>query len=144
MFGLDTVERFVTQMKVLLGNMVIAPNKPTALLSIMTDKERNTILYDWNMTEAPWPKEKCIHELFEAQAGVVPSHIALISGENRITYAELFIEVSRVASLLASVGVTTNTPVALLLERSIETVVAIYAVLRAGGVLCASRLTLAR
>ncbi len=108
-------------------------NHPTKRNPILTKSEQKQILMEWNNTSADYPKDKCIHELFEQQAISKPSHTALISGKNHFTYGELFLEVKKLASLLVSHDVCSDTPVALLLERSSETVISIFGILRAGG-----------
>ena len=87
----------------------------------------------WNDTDAPWPEESCIHHLFETQARATPSRVALIEGERHVTYGELLEAVEELSSTLVSLGVGSDVPVALMLQRSAETVTAIYGVLHAGG-----------
>jgi len=99
----------------------------------MNPDEVNTILYEWNATDAPWPQEKCIHHLFEAQAETTPERTALIHGDHQITYGDLFDDVKKLAATLVSLEVGPDIPVVLFLERSVETVIAIYSILRAGG-----------
>lgn len=132
-FAPDTMSRFAAHFQVLLAGVAQAPDAPTASLAIMSQEESDTVVHEWNKTDAPWPSDKCIHHLFEAQAEATPSRTALIDGERQITYAELYQEIQELAARLVSLGVGADVPVALLLERSAETVVAIYSVLRAGG-----------
>ena len=133
LFAPDTICRFASNFQTLLAGVAKAPDTPAALLPIISQEESDVVLYEWNKTDAPWPTDKCIHHLFEAQAGATPSRTALIDGERHITYGELFLEVQKLAALLLSLGVGSDIPVALLIERSTETVIAIYSVLRAGG-----------
>ncbi len=103
-------------------------NHPTKRNPILTKSEQKQILVDWNDTSSDYPIDKCIHELFEQKAESAPLHTALISGKNHLTYDELFLEVKKLASILNSHNVSPDTPVALLLERSTKTVIAIYSV----------------
>jgi amino acid adenylation domain-containing protein len=99
----------------------------------LTDDELNTIIHAWNDNEAPWPRDRCIHELFEAQAAATPSHIAVIDGDCRVTYRELFNQTTLLAGRLIALGVGTDVPVCLLADRGADTIAAIYGILRAGG-----------
>ncbi|MDH3913231.1 MAG: amino acid adenylation domain-containing protein [Rhodospirillales bacterium] len=133
LFEPDTIERFGSHLRALLAGIAAAPDTAVGQLPIMSPEEAETVVSRWNASDAPWPQDACIHHLFEAQASADPSRIALIAGDRKITYGELLGRVDRVAALLVAHGVGPDVPVALLLERSVETVVAIYAVLKAGG-----------
>jgi amino acid adenylation domain-containing protein len=92
-----------------------------------------TVSDDWNATEAPWPRDRCIHDLFETQATAAPSRLAVIDGSRRVTYGELREQTMSLASMLVARGVSADVPVALLLDRGADTIAAIYGILRAGG-----------
>lgn len=132
-FELAPISRFVARFQSFLTTIASNPDDATDTLPIMSPEETNTVLYEWNETDAPWPQKQCIHQLFETQAKIRPSQTALIHGDRDITYLQLFEDVKHLATILAAQRVEADVPVALLLERSVESVVAIYGVLQAGG-----------
>ena len=87
----------------------------------------------WNRTEAAYPAERCIHELFEAQVSRTPEAIALIYEQQQLSYAQLNAQANRLARHLIDQGVGPDTRVALCVERGVHMVVGLLAVLKAGG-----------
>src|SRR2546425_12251922 len=92
-----------------------------------------TTLFRSNNTRAEYPRDKCVHELFETQVARTPEAIALASGKEEITYRELNIQAIRVAHHLRSLGVGPDVPVGVCVERSAQMVVALLGILKAGG-----------
>ncbi|KLU16148.1 hypothetical protein AFK69_19165 [Xenorhabdus sp. GDc328] len=111
-----------------------APETPVRALNILPETERALLLETWNATETPYPEQLCIHQLFEQQAEKTPVATALIAGDQTLSYMELNIRANRLARQLIEQGVYPGEHVALLLERSIELVVAQLAILKAGAV----------
>jgi amino acid adenylation domain-containing protein len=95
--------------------------------------ERWKMLVDWNATEAEYPKDRCVHELFEAQVEKNPEAIALEHKGQSLTYGELNARANRLAHHLRRLGVEPESRVVILLERSIELVVAELAILKCGA-----------
>ena len=98
----------------------------------LSDSERERILYDWNDTVAEFP-DACAHELFERQVDRDPDTIAVVFGQQRLTYRELNQRANQVAHLLRRHGVRPDTLVGVSLERSPELVIALLGVWKAGG-----------
>ncbi|BET95408.1 amino acid adenylation domain-containing protein [Xenorhabdus taiwanensis] len=92
------------------------------------------LLETWNATETPYPDHVCIHQLFEQQAEKTPTATALIAGDQLLSYAELNARANGLACQLIEQGICLGDHVAILLERSIELVVAQLAILKAGAV----------
>jgi aspartate racemase len=88
---------------------------------------------DWNHTATDYPRDRCIHELFAEVAARSPEGVALTAGGHRLSYAELDRSANRLANYLRSRGVTNETVVGVHLDRSPEMIVALLAVLKAGG-----------
>ncbi|HEY2116418.1 MAG TPA: amino acid adenylation domain-containing protein, partial [Candidatus Angelobacter sp.] len=105
-------------------------NKSGGMLS---DAERQQILYEWNRTQAEYPKGVCIHELFEAQVKRTPEATAVVFEDERVSYDELNRRANRLAHHLREKGVKPEKRVGICTERSVEMVVAVLAVLKAGG-----------
>ncbi len=116
----------------LLDRIVADPAELVATVDVLTDDEREQLLSSWHgpVTELP---SGAVPELFEAQAAATPQAVALVSGGQEVTYAELNARANGLALRLVEAGVGTETPVAVLLERSPALVIALLAVLKAGG-----------
>ncbi|HEY2515808.1 MAG TPA: amino acid adenylation domain-containing protein, partial [Polyangiaceae bacterium] len=87
----------------------------------------------WNATARDYPRGDCLHDLFEAQARRTPDAVAVTHGDRTIRYAELDARANQLAHHLQSLGVGPEVLVGISLERSIELVVALLAVFKAGG-----------
>ena len=99
----------------------------------MTDAERHRILVEWNTTGKPYPADKCVQELVEAQAEKNPDALAVVQEGRQLSYAELNARANQLARALRHKGVGRDVPVAICLKRSLELPVALLAVLKAGG-----------
>lgn len=87
----------------------------------------------WNRTEAPWPSDRCIHQLFEDQVRKTPEAIAVEFNDATLTYRELNERANQLAHFLRQLGVRPDSLVGISLERSLEVVVGVYGILKAGG-----------
>ncbi|MFA1627698.1 amino acid adenylation domain-containing protein, partial [Rhizobium mongolense] len=110
-----------------------APNTPVRELDILPADERSYLLEELNRTEADYPSDLCIHELFEAQVQKAPDAVALVFEEQSICYGELNAQANRLAHHLIALGVKPDQPVAICVERSPAMVVGVLAILKAGG-----------
>ncbi|NHB90237.1 non-ribosomal peptide synthetase, partial [Photorhabdus tasmaniensis] len=131
-------ERICGYMQQALESLVAAleqvPEMPVRALEILPEAERTLLLKTWNATETVYPDVLCIHQLFEQQVEKAPEATALIAGEKTLSYTELNARANRLARQLIEQEVCPGDHVALLLERSMELVVAQLAILKAGGV----------
>ena len=96
-------------------------------------EEREQLLYEWNATEVEYPRNKCMHELFEEQVERTPNAIAIVYQEQALSYGELNGRANRLAHYLRELGVGPDKLVAVCVERGLEMVVGLLAVLKAGG-----------
>ncbi len=103
------------------------------MTSGLTEAERHRILVEWNDTAKPYPSDKCVHELVEAQASQNPSAIAAEHESRQLNYGDLNSRANQLARLLQAKGVGRDVPVGVCLRRSLELPVALLAVLKAGG-----------
>ncbi|HEX2077205.1 MAG TPA: amino acid adenylation domain-containing protein, partial [Longimicrobium sp.] len=133
LFERATVERHLGYLRRVLEAFVADGLQAVDALPLLPEAERRLVLEEWNRTEAGYPRGLCIHELFEAQVRHTPDAVALISGDLSLTYAELNARANRLARRLAALGAAPETIVALALERSVEMVVALLAVNKAGA-----------
>jgi amino acid adenylation domain-containing protein len=128
-----TLERFGQHLLSLLSAGLENPGAALAELVMVTGEERHRLLVGWNDTARDFPRDRCVHELFEAHAERAPASIALVDGDRRLTYRELDERANRLAHHLQKLGVTANAPVGICMNRSAELVVSVLAVLKAGG-----------
>ncbi|HYS16881.1 MAG TPA: amino acid adenylation domain-containing protein [Candidatus Binatia bacterium] len=128
-----TVSRMIGHFQTLLEGIAADPGRRLSALPLMGDAERRRLLVEWNDTSADYPRDRCIHQLFEAQATRTPGAVALLYRDQQITYAELNTRANRLAARLSARGVGRGVPVGVCIERSIDAVVGLLGVLKAGG-----------
>jgi amino acid adenylation domain-containing protein len=135
--GQDTAERLCSYMNTALEHLVAAlehaPDTPMHRIEILPSAEREQVLVQFNATVSSYPRERCLHELFEEQVERAPEAIALIHEDKKFTYRELNKRANQLAYYLRAAGMGAGDYVALALERSVELVIAELAVLKAGA-----------
>ncbi len=112
---------------------VMAGNPDLPRSQALSADERQQILVEWNKTEAPYPADKCIHQLIEAQAERTPDAIAVQHDREKLSYRDLNERANQLAHYLRKMGVGPDVPVGICLEPSIPLTVALLAVLKANG-----------
>ncbi|MBV8100056.1 MAG: amino acid adenylation domain-containing protein, partial [Verrucomicrobia bacterium] len=133
LFDSATMERHCGYLLRLLEGMVRAPDRPIEQIELISSEEKRLLLNNWNQTDAPYEKERCIHELFEERVALTPEAIAVVQGEESLSYAQLNGLANRLAYQLIERGVKPGAYVATLLERGIPLVIAELAILKTGG-----------
>ncbi|WP_232463571.1 non-ribosomal peptide synthetase [Tumebacillus avium] len=133
LFDLATIERMQESLIALLQGAVADPSQSTAKLPVMSTTQRAMLLEGWNQTATPYPSDRSIQELFEEQAAKTPDAVAVVFAEEQLTYAQLNVRANRLARRLQALGVKPETAVGVCLERSAELVVALLAIVKAGG-----------
>ena len=102
-------------------------------ICMLSEAEKNKILYDFNNTKTDYPKDKTIAELFEEQAKKTPNNTAVVFGMQKLTYKELNEKANSLAYYLRENGIETNNLVGVMVNRSLEMIIGMLAVLKAGG-----------
>ena len=102
-------------------------------ICMLSEAEKNKILYDFNNTKTDYPKDKTIAELFEEQANKTPNNVAVVFGMQKLTYKELNEKANSLAYYLRKNGIETNDLVGIMVNRSLEMIIGMLAVLKAGG-----------
>jgi amino acid adenylation domain-containing protein len=133
LFNVDTIARMVGHFQTLLESIVSNFNQHISDLPILTPAEGQTLLIDWNNTKVDYPQEACIHKLFEAQVEKTPDAVAVLFENQKLTYQELNNRANQLAHYLQNLGVKPETLVGICMERSVEMVVGILAIMKAGG-----------
>ncbi|WP_420312375.1 non-ribosomal peptide synthase/polyketide synthase [Streptomyces sp. YS-B37] len=132
LFDASTAERIAAHLARLLDHAAAEPDRAVRDFDLLADTERALVLGEWNATEHPVPATT-LPELFRAQVARTPDATALVFGGQSLTYAELDTQVEHTAGVLAALGAGPERTVAVALPRSLELVVALLAVHRAGA-----------
>jgi amino acid adenylation domain-containing protein len=133
LFDRSTVQRMLGHLEWMLEQVAADPDVRLSRLELLSAEERGRVVEAWNRTDAEYPADRCIHELFEAQAARTPDGVAVEFEGASLTYAELNARANRLAHHLRGRGVGPEVRVGICLERSPEMMVGILAVLKAGG-----------
>ncbi|HWH70853.1 MAG TPA: condensation domain-containing protein, partial [Candidatus Sulfotelmatobacter sp.] len=133
LFKAGTIARLMRQFQTLLEGIVTAPQKRLSELPLLTSVERQQLLVGWNQTANVYERERCVQEVFEAQAAKTPEAIALAFAGQQLTYGELNRRANQLAWRLRACGVGPDLLVGVCLERSWELIIAMLAILKAGG-----------
>ncbi|MBA6120549.1 MULTISPECIES: non-ribosomal peptide synthetase [Pseudomonas] len=128
-----TIERLGRHWLHLLAGLAEAPERPLAELALLAPDEQHRVIAQWNPALTEYPAAPCLHVAIEAQAARVPQAIAVVAGEQRVTYDELNRRANRLAHLLRAAGVGPDVRVGVALERGVDMVVGLLAILKAGG-----------
>lgn len=129
----DSIARMVEQFTIFLQGIVTDSSQHLAYLPLLSEEERHKILVEWNDTAADYPKDKCIHQLFEEQVERTPDHVAVVFEDQKLTYRELNARANQLAHYLQKLGVGPEVLVGICVERSLEMVVGVLGILKAGG-----------
>jgi amino acid adenylation domain-containing protein len=132
-FDAATIERLAGLYETLLQGVVADPGQRLSDLPLLTQAERQQLLVDWNDTRADYPKQQCIQQLIQTQVEETPDDTAVVYGDACLTYRDLNERANQVAHYLQKLGTGPEVFVGIYMERSLEMVVALLAVLKAGG-----------
>lgn len=133
LFRRDTIERLAGHFLQLVQEAIRKPEALIGELDMITEREREQIVAEFNGTEAAYPREATIHGLFEEQARRTPDRTAVTDPQRSLTYAELNAEANRLAHELRRRGVHREQAVGVLTERTAEMIVGVLAIMKAGG-----------
>ncbi len=133
LFEQATVERYLGYLRMVLSAMVADERQTVDRLAILPAAERVQVVETFNATDAEFPSESCIHHLFEAQVERTPDAIAVAFEDTHLTYSELNARANQLAHYLRERGVGPDARVGICVERSLEMMVALLGVLKAGG-----------
>ncbi|MEV0533674.1 amino acid adenylation domain-containing protein [Kitasatospora sp. NPDC050463] len=132
LFDHDTVQTLAARLVRVLDQLVSHPDRPVGLVDILTDREQELLLNDWNGGAREVP-DVTMPALVEAQVRQNPAAVAVVCGDVSLTYAELNARANRLARLLVDHGAGPERYVAVMLPRSVDMIVAVLAVLKAGA-----------
>nr|WP_256756848.1 non-ribosomal peptide synthetase [Cohnella sp. WQ 127256] len=133
LFKKETIERLATHWLRILQYILLDPSLRLADIDILPEEERRLIVHEFNDTTIDYAKDKTLHHMFEEQAAARPDEVAIVFEHERLTYGELDERSNRLAHTLRERGVTQDTVVGLMAERSLEMFIGIYGILKAGA-----------
>jgi len=132
LFDGPTIARTLGHWETLLQSLVEHPDRPISVLPLLSDSEKAQ-LAKWNRTQVDYPREKCVHQLVEAQVERTPDAIAVQQEKRALSYRELNSRANQLAHYLRKRGAGPDTPVGICLHSSPDMMVALLAVLKAGA-----------
>jgi len=133
LFDSRTILRFSNQYKRLVSSLPQQFQNQAERVEILSKDERTKLLVQWNDTSKNYGQAKCLNQLFEKQVGRTTENTAVIFNEVSLTYRELNMRANKLAHYLTELGVGPEDIVGVCMERSLEMVIAIYAICKAGG-----------
>jgi amino acid adenylation domain-containing protein len=133
LFDAATIVRMAGNFRKLLEGIVENPDETVWRLPLLTDGERNRLVIEWNNTGMDYARDRCVHQLFEAQAARTPNAIAVVFGQESLTYGELEGRANQLANHLVKLGASPDSLVGICLERSLEMVVGLLGILKSGA-----------
>ena len=133
LFDEATIVGMSEHFRILLEGILHNPEQPLSRLPLLTEADQRQLLA-WNRTETKYPKDRTIVDLFDSQVGKTPDNIAVIFEEKQLSYRELNTRANRLAHYLIALGVEAETLVGICVERSLEMVIGLMGILKAGGV----------
>ncbi|MDJ0598953.1 MAG: amino acid adenylation domain-containing protein [Crocosphaera sp.] len=133
LFKETTISRMASHFQALLTGIIANPKQPIASLPLLTKAEKNDLLWNWNENKVEYPQDICLHQLFEKCAEKTPNSVAVVFQHKQLNYQELNSKANQLAHYLHSLGVKKNVLVGICFDRSVEMIVALLGVLKAGG-----------
>jgi len=133
LFDESTIDRWFGHLNAILEAFVANAEQPAGQVSLLTAEQLQQILVNWNATDATYPREQSIQNVFERQVVATPKAIAVIGGSDSLTYSELNEKANQLARFLLKSGVAHGDRVAVSLNRSLEVIVGLIAILKVGA-----------
>ena len=134
LFSPDTIERMTGHFLTLLEGIVTNQKETLAELPLLTQLEQKQLLIEWNNTQVDYPVDKCIHQLFEEQVERTPDAVAVVFENESLTYGELNNRANQLAHYLRqNYQIKPDTLVGICVERSLEMIIGILGILKAGA-----------
>lgn len=134
LFAAAGLERLLRHFQVLLAGIIHDPDCLIWRLPLLSEAEREQMLFAWNATQFSCETRRCMHELFEEQVELHPEMIAVVDGEQQLTFAVLNRRANQLACYLRRRGAGPEVAVGVCLERSLPTVVSLLAILKVGAI----------
>jgi len=132
-FSSEFIENILDHFNNILRSMIKNQNQPLSEIQILCQKESNELINIFNDTELAYDKNKNVIDLFEEQVVNQPDDVAIAFNDQSLTYKEFNEQANKVAHYLRGLGIGRNSIVGIMTERSIDMMVGIYGIVKAGG-----------
>ena len=132
-FDTARILRMIKHYRRIVQAVSTEPDRKLSTLPMLSSEEREGLLFEWNQTAAPYPRERCIHEEFEERARQSPMATAVAFEDKTISYGELNRKANQLAAYLRGRGVKVGARVGICMERSVEMITGILGILKAGA-----------
>jgi len=133
LFEPATIQQMADHFCTLVASIVADPDQRVGVMPMLNAAERHQLLDEWNQTQTDYPRYSTIHELFEAQVEQTPDAVAVIFADEQLSYRKLNARANQLAHYLHQQGAGAETVVGICLERSIEWVIGLLAILKLGA-----------
>ncbi|WP_414582892.1 SDR family NAD(P)-dependent oxidoreductase [Scytonema sp. PCC 10023] len=133
LFEQATITRMAEHFQTLLSGIVANPHQKLSELPLFSAAQRHQMLVEWNHTPADDPQHLCIHQLIEAQSLKTPNAVAVVFEDKQLTYSQLNSKANKIAHYLQTLGVRPEDIVGIYVERSLEMVIGLLGILKAGA-----------
>ncbi|WP_442603414.1 amino acid adenylation domain-containing protein [Paenibacillus sp. KN14-4R] len=133
LFKRETIERMIAHFQNIVKAVVENPEIQLCKIEMLSAEEKKEVVVDFNNTKAPYPQDKTICEAFEEQVKKTPDQIAVVYENRKLTYRELNEKANQLAGVLRGKGVKPDTIVGIMVDRSVEMMVGIMGIIKAGG-----------
>lgn len=133
LFQANTVKHLIEHFKILLEGIVSNPDTSISTLPLMTSDEQHLVLFEWNKTHIIYSEPLCVHKLVEAQVKRTPDAVAAVFENEQLTYHQLNCAANQLARYLQQQGIGPDMPIGICVERSLDMVVGLLAILKAGS-----------
>ncbi|WP_268624671.1 non-ribosomal peptide synthetase [Paenibacillus alvei] len=133
LYNRSTIERLCGHFLQVVGSMTHNPQAAISSLQMVTSEEKAQLQHEFNGTVMEYSSDKTVHELFAEQVERTPEAVAVVSGSEQLSYRDLNRKANQLAWKLREYGVSAEQPVGIIVERTLDTVVAVMAVLKASG-----------
>ncbi len=134
LFTSKTIIHMMDHFQTLVAEISANPTQQIWNIPLLSEEELQQIVIGWNDTVVEYPRNQCIHHLFEDQVLRTPESIAIICGQQQVTYSELNRQANQLARYLRTIGVGSEVRVGICIERSVSLVIGLLGILKAGGV----------
>ncbi|MBW4564794.1 MAG: amino acid adenylation domain-containing protein [Mojavia pulchra JT2-VF2] len=133
LFNAENIELIAENLNQLVASVINNPKEVISKLNILSDRTLHQLLFQFNQTEANYPQNKCIHQIFAEQVKRTPNNVAVAFNNQQLTYAELNARANQLAHYLQRLGIGAELLVGICVERSLEMLIGILGILKAGG-----------
>jgi amino acid adenylation domain-containing protein len=133
LFSAETINRFISYFKQIVHQLSAKIDEKLSNLEIITEAEKQQLLYEFNNTDVDYERDKTICHLFDEQVAETPDNIAFVFGQEQLTYLELSKKANQLARLLKDNGVQPDSTIGIMLDYSFDMMISLLAVQKVGA-----------